>query len=356
MTKRINPALPRLWRDPLTMQLGLGRNAVVINQITTVEERIIELLQLGIADNQTTQIDDLVGAQNATTASLLDRLGSAVIGDAKGKALNTNWLEQSFAEIVRVAYEHNVNPQMVLAERASRLVHIDYLDRSGLMLMKALGAAGVSQFASHDRGRVAETDLSALGYSTEQLGLRRADAALAALEAAGFSPALVSSKGKRRALLTLLNENFKAKIDIAILISHRLPNINSQRRLENSDCRHINIEYSEDYVSISPILQRSKTPCLTCYQKTKTAEDETWPAIATQITQMTRDQDDVAALLLACGLACRLVIAELDRIAGFNVESENLGWQLDRATGDIVRFSFDFAADCECRGASSAAN
>ncbi len=353
MTKRINPALPRLWRDPVTMQLGLGRNAVVLSQITNVEERIIELLQVGIADSQTSEIDDLVGAESATTKSLLDRLGPAVVGNATGKALNAAWLDQCFAEIVRVAYDHNVNPQMVLAERAARLVHIDHLDRTGFMLLKSLGSTGVSQFASHDRSKVSPLDLSPLAYSPDQLGMRRSDAAVEALRNIGFAPAQVSTKGNKRAFLTLLNENFKAKIDIAVLISHRLPELKSQSRLTATNIRHINIEYSEDCVSVSPILLRGQTPCLSCYQKTKTTADDSWPAIATQLTQLPRDQDDVAALLIACGLASRLVIAELDRMAGFKVESENHGYQLDRATGNIERFSFAFAADCACRASSS---
>jgi len=328
------------------MQLGIGRNSIALHEITNVEERIIELLQLGIADNQSAQIDHLVDATEGTTKSLLDRLGPAVVGDSIGKPLNTAWLDQSFAEIVRVAYEHNVNPQMVLAERASRLVHIDHLDGTGLILMKALGAAGISKFASHDRSKVTTLDLSPLGYAPEQLGVRRADAAIAALGQSGFAPAIAT---KNRSLLTILNENFKAKIDIAILVSHRLPDIKSQSRMNASGIRHINIEYSEDAVSISPILLSGETPCLSCYQKTKSAADETWPAIATQLTSLPRDQDDVAARLTACGLTARLVIAELDRLAGFNLESENHGYQLDRATGNIERFSFDFAADCPCR-------
>jgi hypothetical protein len=351
MTKRINPALPRLWRDPVTMQLGIGRNSVELPEITNVEERIIELLQLGIADNQSTQIDHLVDAAEGTTKSLLERLGPAVVGDSTGKPLNTAWLEQSFAEIVRVAYEHNVNPQMVLAERASRLVHIDHLDGTGLILMKALGAAGISQFASHDRSKVTTLDLSPLGYRPEQLGVRRADAAVESLSQGKFAAAFST---KNRSLLTLLNENFKAKIDIAILVSHRLPDLKSQSRMNASCIRHINIEYSEDSVSISPILLRGETPCLSCFQKTKSAADETWPAIATQLTSLPRDQDDVAARLTACGLSARLVIAELDRLAGFTNQNQNHGYRLDRATGNIERFSFDFAADCACRAAAAA--
>ena len=72
MVLKINPQQQAVWRSPQSMQIGLGDNRVILDELTPAQEKLIAALFLGIADNQLEAIAnqsklDLASAKSAKT-------------------------------------------------------------------------------------------------------------------------------------------------------------------------------------------------------------------------------------------------------------------------------------------------
>ena len=141
MFHRINKAQPSVWRDPNTIQIGLGNRSVPISELSLAQQQIIAALYSGVVDGQQDVLDETFKAESGTTQSLIEKLSPVM--ESEGSTSNSfgAWQEIAFAELARAALDYEVNPEMVLAERWQRVVHIDQLDKSGSLLAKGLLAS-----------------------------------------------------------------------------------------------------------------------------------------------------------------------------------------------------------------------
>jgi hypothetical protein len=131
---RINKAQPSVWRDPNTIQIGLGNTSVSISELSLAQQQIIAALYSGVVDGQQEVLDETFKAESGTTQSLIEKLSPVMeIEDSTSNSFGP-WQEIAFAELARAALDYEVNPEMVLAERWQRVVHIDQLDKSGSLL------------------------------------------------------------------------------------------------------------------------------------------------------------------------------------------------------------------------------
>ncbi|MDH6180433.1 bacteriocin biosynthesis cyclodehydratase domain-containing protein [Microbacteriaceae bacterium SG_E_30_P1] len=71
MTIRIDPRWPLVWRDPFTLQIGIDPPRVVLEHVTTLEERVISALRIGATRGGLVVVAD---GQTAVVESLLERL------------------------------------------------------------------------------------------------------------------------------------------------------------------------------------------------------------------------------------------------------------------------------------------
>jgi hypothetical protein len=346
---RIIKAQPATWRDPNTIQIGLDKNNVVIADLTVAEQQIIEALHSGVVDGQQEVLDETFKTNKGTTSQLIEKLSPVLESSATVSNSYGDWQQLAFAELARAALDYSVNPEMVLAERWHRVVHIDQLDKAGVLLVKGLLASGVGTVVTHDEGKVLTTDLGELGFVKKSLGQLRFEVVRAELE--GLS--LPQAKALR-----LINLNYKPskdlKVSFALIVGHLATRPATYLRWLNRDVPHINISFDLYETLISPIVIPGSTPCLNCLTEFKVDEDAAWPAIASQLIDFPRTRDDSSSLLTASGLTLRSILRHLDESAGFKVESDlegeyRNGYRLEYSTGNVFRTKYDFHSLCKCK-------
>lgn len=344
MLHRLNKAQPKIWSSPNTLQIGLADNKVELENLSEIQQRIVSSLYSGILKGQESVIDHTVGANLGETKSLLERLAPMLQREAEPKF--GPWQDLAFAEIARATLDYNVNGEMVLAERWQRSVHIDQLDKTGLLLAKALLASGVGQILSHDKGSVLKTDLGELGFTTTDFGQSRLSAAKKQLAE------LAIPLSENRIVDLNRKSDPSQKVSFALVVGHLALNPRTYSRWLARDVPHLAILFELEQAVISPIVLPGKTACLNCYQESKVDEVDAWPVIATQLLDLPRMRDDAAALLTATGLACRSVLRHLDQQAGFKLldtsDEDSIGYQIDYASGNVTRLVFKKHDLCSC--------
>lgn len=350
MFHRINKAQPAIWRDPSTIQIGLDKNNVVIEELTLPQQQIIAALYSGVVDGQQEVLDETYKTALGTTNQLITKLSSVMEGPETVSNAFGNWQQIAFAELARAALDYEVNPEMVLAERWHRVVHLDQLDKSGMLIAKGLLASGVGKVVTHDESKILNTDLGELGFSKELLGQSR----FVAVDSELQKLCLPQSASQR-----LINLNYKPskdlKVSFAVTSGHLATRPITYIRWLNRDVPHINITFDLYEAQISPIVTPGNTPCLNCLAESKVDEDPAWPAIASQLIDLPRTRDDSSSLLSSAGLALRSILRHLDESAGFKVATDEKneyrdGYRIEYATGNVHRARYEFHKLCKCSG------
>jgi hypothetical protein len=350
MFHRINKAQPATWRDPNTIQIGLETNSVIIENLTLSQQQIIAALYSGVVDGQQEVLDQTYKAEVGTTQSLIEKLSPLIEQGATVSNSYGPWQQLAFSELARAALDYEVNPEMILAERWQRVVHIDQIDKAGLLLTKALLASGVGKVATHDDGLVLNTDLGELGFTREDLGKSRIQVVSTQL------PNLLLAETKSQRFLDLSEKaNKSIKISFAVTLGHLVTRPATYIRWLNRDAPHLNIAYNLYDCQISPIVVPGQTPCLNCFAEFKVDLDPAWPAIASQLLELPRTRDDSSALLTSTGLALRSILRHLDESAGFTIADDvdqefKLGYTINYKTGNVIRTRYDFHKLCNCKG------
>lgn len=353
---KINPGKSTVWLRPDTLQIGLDADAVIVGGLSPAHQRFIRALQSGIADNQLGVIARNSRVGIAEAGRLVDRLSGVLLdnpstpaasGDGKASLSLLREVNPDFAELIRIALNTNVDGAAVIAQRAARLIHIESLDKTGVTLIRGLANAGFAQFWSADTGIITDSDVQALGYSTEQLGLARSEG-IAAI-AAGFanSVSVTEIDGQRMRVID--------RVDVAVLIANQAIDPRRYKRLVRYGVPHIAITYDELGARVSPLVIPNKTPCLGCLDLAINAIDPDHTVRITQLAHASQRYDDSSAVLFAAAMTVAATTEFLDSQQGFAQQQfERLGWQFERATGRVLRIDWPVLPSCKCfRGRDS---
>jgi hypothetical protein len=342
---RINKAVPSIWLTPSTLAIGLGAKQIQLPEVSLEEQKMITALYSGIVAGQLDVIEQSIGVTKAETAKLLEKLQPVLEQDQPTS--RGSWVELGFAEMARASLDYQVNGEMVLAERWHRVIHIDQIDKTGLLLAKALLASGVGKIISHDDGVILNTDLGELGFPANSLGKNRVQVANQILA----ELSLVSDSRPRLICANEIKPN--QRISFAITVGHLAFNPRTYSRWLSRDVRHLGICFNSENTLISPLIIPGETACLNCFQEHLVDEDENWPIIASQLLGLPRFRDDASALTTAVGLATRTILRDLDEQAGFKfkaTDSEEYleGYLLEYSTGNVQRLRFNKHELCLC--------
>lgn len=344
MVYRINPNREPLWRNPFELQIGVGKNAIALTQLSAAQERLIAALYKGIADQQLPLITKQLGLDESQTQAVLDQVGDVLVLEPEQnskKILDADFVAASFAEIIRASLTNSVSGESVLLDRSARAVHIESLERAGLLVALGLASGGIGQIISSDAGQVTKSELGPTGYPTQLLGAARIDA-LRSILAASPNSAMVSSTQK-------LSEKKLQKIDCAVLIAQQVIEPRRYAAWMNRDVAHLVITFDSEAVSVSPIIVPGQTPCLFCFENAKTDANSNWPVLATQLSKSQKKFDDSASALFAAGLAVQKILSRCDRVAGFNQSEENpSGFSLNIANGELTEYTWSKHSACNC--------
>jgi bacteriocin biosynthesis cyclodehydratase domain-containing protein len=79
MVLKLDPNVPLVWRDPVSLQVGIDPARLVITQISDADERMIAALSTGVSHSGLSMIGHSAGATDGEIARLIARLGDLVV-------------------------------------------------------------------------------------------------------------------------------------------------------------------------------------------------------------------------------------------------------------------------------------
>ncbi len=340
MVIKINPARVPVWRSPTSLQLGLGNTSIRLDNLTNPQEQLLQLLYRGVADASIDDVARDVGASKSETAALVARVAPALIQVEETNLKRTHeqrspdpFIAQAFAEIIRASFSTDRDGALVLANRASKRVFINELNRVGLLLLQALATAGIGEICTEDRTLVTSSDVGALGYSQADIGRTRVEAAAALL-----------ARSQQPAKLSLARTS-----DFVVMIANHLVSSEATPAVGQKQIPRLMVELSFDQSRISPVLIAGVTSCLDCRITSELEADEGWAAMMTQLKFRTERLDDSQTALLCAGLALERTLSWVDSGA----IGDNQSTVIDHRTGRLRHEVWQIDPECHCQSTAA---
>ncbi len=340
MVIKINPARVPVWRSPTSLQLGLGNTSIRLDNLSNPQEQLLQLLYRGVADASIDDVARDVGASKSETAALVARVAPALIQVEETNLKRTHeqrspdpFIAQAFAEIIRASFSTDRDGALVLANRASKRVFINELNRVGLLLLQALATAGIGEICTEDRTLVTSSDVGALGYSQLDIGRTRVEAATALL-----------ARSQQPAKLSLARTS-----DFVVMIANHLVSSEATPAVGQKQIPRLMVELSFDQSRISPVLIAGVTSCLDCRITSELEADEGWAAMMTQLKFRTERLDDSQTALLCAGLALERTLSWVDSGA----IGDNQSTVIDHRTGRLRHEVWQIDPECHCQSTAA---
>ena len=308
MVLRINPSRIALWRSPNDLQLGTGSGALQLRGLTPGQERLLKLLYRGAPESYLHE----TASSSTEVTELLNQLEPVMLARAlEPTSLSAEFIEARFAEICRAQSSYGADGAVVLQARQNAKVFISDCGQTTVQIAKALEASAVATLV---------TDGDEIDGATSRV-----------------------------LKLDHLTNHQVDQIDFAILISHNAVSPAVYRNWLGRSIAHISVVFDSDGVSVSPVIEASKTPCLSCFHEVESKRDSRWPAIASQLLFSEQRFDDSSSQLFAAALACQRALQFVDALSSFEAsEIHKTGYRLSTATSRITEFTWNFDEACSC--------
>lgn len=329
MPFQLNPSKVPIWQDEHSLRLGLPDDSQVLDEVTNAQERLINLLFRGVPEDQLERVGLSVGLNEVDTKQLIEQLRPSLL-DQNAQGGSAKALDVRFAEIIRIGFALNSAPEQVLAKRAEAVIEIEQLNRTGLLLIKALSEAGFCLFETLDYGFVQRHDIGDLSYLFGQLGISR----LAATRE------LLATNSRRLNISHPAKGTKKAK-RIAVLSAMHRVSPSTYRKLTEPN---LSIEYGIEKVSVTALLVPGETPCLGCRDLWESEIRADWTTTAIQLAARKDQLDDGAGLLFAVSMATKSICQFVD--AGFMPVTE--GFQIALNNRVVSSFGWQRHPACPC--------
>ena len=344
MVLKLNPNHQMVWRTPMEAQIGFGRNQVRLSELSVEQEKFIDALYLGLAPNQVEAVarqSRLALEQAKKIVEQLEPLMLRKLANPNDQPTGID-VDRAFAEIARASLLTASDGEAVLLQRARRMVYIDKLDSTGLLLMNALAAAGVGAIITEDNAAVLNKDVGPAGYPIALMTKKRVASAQLILQSNHSATQIVGPPRVRPKHID--------NADFAVITGSQLLDPKQYSPWTNRQTSHLAIVFDAVGAWSSGVIRSGLTPCLYCEYLGRLADDDAWAAVATQLISSSMRFDDQATKLLAVGLAVQDILAELDRIGGFGIEStpNHRAYRVDRELAKVSEFSWARQEKCSC--------
>jgi hypothetical protein len=289
MVLRINPSRQPLWRSPTELQIGLESDAPRLRDMTRAQERLIHMLYKGMPNSYLQEASDKLGVPNPN--EILEAISPALI-EVTYPQVDEEFVKRNFAEICRAQSTYNHTGESVIAQRKLHSIFISAADGCGRLLSDSLSNSGI--------GRV--------------------------------------------------NSDERTPHDFAILIGNQVLPPSSYSHWLNSMTPHLAIIFDHDGVTVSPIIETGKTPCLTCFHEQQINRDDAWPELASQLLFSEQKFDDSTSRLFGAAIASQRSLDCIDELGSFVIKERNrVGYRLSIRNGTVSEFRWEFANRCLCK-------
>ncbi len=258
MALLLDPSAPAVWRSPSSVQFGVDPVRVVLETVSTLDERLLGALARGATRAALETLAVHVGGAAADADALLERLAPVIVrGGSRARP-----------------------PARVAIDGTARAL---------------AGATAV---------RIAEM------LAAEGVMIAREDASVAVLLASYVVPPRLAGHWLRR------------------------------------DARHLPIVFGERAVTIGPLVEPGRGPCLTCLDLHRTDADPSWPAIASQLLSRRSAAETPLLAAEATSFAVRALLA-----GGRELHGESV--RIDAETGERTHRRWRRHPRCLCSDATA---
>lgn len=318
------PGLPRIWRGPNTLQIGLDpARAVLVDLPDPRAARVLDLLDgtqparivliraaaLGApVDDARTLMETLhaagfvLAAPALLPAALTDDARQRLIGEATTLALardrpcpaGTNGRPSGSGASDRP----RPSPAQILRRRATARLVVTGRGRLAAALSVAIAEAGIGHLHPDLDGLVSHGELAGGPLTGSDVGRPRREAVAAAVRRAAPG---VQTRAVRRGTASLviqLGYDQPAALLAAGYARRRQP--------------HLAVAIREGTAVVGPLVPATGAPCLNCVDMHRQERDADWPGLAAQLSGTTPEPCSVATLLAATAYVTAEALAFLD--------------------------------------------
>lgn len=315
---RLRPGLRRAWRDPTTLQVGLGPGpAVVLSGVRAGDEAVISALDgtRDLAQLRRLAAGVLVGSRRLEQLlAVLDDarlIADSATSPAPDRADRAHLSRLGEAGRARLGPDadawslvHDVDGLRLAAARAHRSVQVRGAGRFGAALAATVVSAGVGRVELLGPGAVAAGDVLAAGAGAADVGvswarsLERVRARLA-----GVPPSEVAHEGAG------------GPPDLVVLVGLDVLDARTGDDLVRRDVPHLGVVVATGRVVVGPLVHPGRSPCLRCLDLHRRDRDPAWPHVVAQLLaagDAPAPVGETALSTAAAGVAALQVLAELD--------------------------------------------
>ena len=292
----LKPALRQVWRDAVTLQLGLApQRAVVLAGLQPPDSHLFGLLD-GSRDVATVFNDaSALGCPPERAVRLIELLAAADAlddGPPADPRLEPDLLSLSLLHPGPGAAAR------VLARRRAATVAVYGAGRVGAAVTTLLAAAGVGRLCVVDEGPVRPADLGPAGIR-DQGASSRATAVVAPLRRTSVALTVSTAAPERADVAVVAPVTSVAPPEVLAAVRHRT---------------HLLVTVRETTAAVGPFVQPGRTPCLRCMHLARADRDPQWAALTAQLTGDSRAVEpcDVVLATIAASLTAAQVLAALD--------------------------------------------
>ncbi len=315
---RLRPGLPRAWRDPTTLQVGLAPGpGVVLAGVSPGDEALLgaldgahdldQLRQLAarhhVGHRRLAELIDVLGRSRLilddVTSPVADRADLALLGAVTRARLAPDADAWSLV--------HDTDGLRLVAARGRRHVVVEGGGRFAAALAATLLAAGVGAVTLRAPGRVRAGDVLPAGAAPGEVGRSWPEVALRAMVRLAGAP---SSTPPSAPVLGAPGD-----ADLAVLVGVDVLDSRVGDDLVRRDVPHLAVVVSADRIVVGPLVRPGRSACLRCLDLHRRDRDPAWPHLVAQLLGRREHPAPVGESALcttAAGLAALQVLAELD--------------------------------------------
>lgn len=323
MRPLVKPALRRLWRDPATLQLGIGPScAVMLSGVDIGDAGLLDLLD-GTRDLAELNAEaERRGHPAERLHDLITTLReAAVLDDAPDPPEAVDARRQPDLLSLSLLHREPGAARRVMAARAAATVEVLGAGRVGASIATLLSAAGVGHLSLTDTGPVRQADFAPGGVRGP--GSRQGSRAEAARALLGARPTYdpgPRAGGSARTTVVLAPAGSVIPPEWLGQVRHR---------------PHLPVIVRETSALIGPLVLPGRTPCLRCVELARGDRDPVWPVLAAQLIGEPHGVEpcDVALASAAASLVALHVLAWMDR--GDQHPPPSVGGVLELSLSDL---------------------
>ncbi|MBC7639045.1 MAG: TOMM precursor leader peptide-binding protein [Rhodoferax sp.] len=323
---RLRPGLPRAWRDPTTLQVGLAPGpGVVLTGVRPGDEALLGALDGAHDLDQLRQLAARHHVAHSRLAELIDVLGRSrlILDDVRSPVADRADLTR-LGEVARArlapdadawSLVHDTDGLRLIAARGRRHVVIEGGGRFASALAATLLATGVGAVTLRAPGRVRAGDVLPAGAAPVEVGRPWPEVALRARARLAGAP--LSASGQPSAPTQPPAPVVRAfgDADLAVLVGIDVLDSRVGDDLVRRDVPHLAVVVSADRIVVGPLVRPGRSACLRCLDLHRRDRDPAWPHLVAQLLGRRGYPAPVGESALctaAAGLAALQVLAELD--------------------------------------------